>query len=92
MFREEVLSSPSMRPVLVYVGAELNLKVEKELYSEISEWGDMPSCKLWYLAQRNLNNESCKSLRTSKYQKKLRPERQQEDDWSKLTIIWDEEG
>jgi len=39
MFREEVLSLPSMWLVSVHVGAELNPKVEKELYCEISEWG-----------------------------------------------------
>jgi hypothetical protein len=67
--------------------------VEKELHSEISEWGGggiYHPARCNNLAQHNLSNESCESLRTSKYQKKLRLERQQEEDSSKLRIISDE--
>jgi hypothetical protein len=56
------------------VGAELNPKVEKELHSEISEWGERGiyhPARCNNLAQHNLSNESCESLRTSKISEEI---------------------
>ena len=94
MFREEMLSSSSLWPDSVHVGAELNPKVKKNFTPKFRNGGG----GIYYparcnnLAQHNLSNESCESLSTSKYQKKLRLERQQEENPSKLRIILYEKG